>query len=186
MLSAGAAQAATIGTFADPTTGPTPSMFQWNATTGTLTGGWAGANLDLLTPGVSAPDFPNATFTMTPLVATSVTFGIAQFGAGSIQFRDSLNTAIFLIEFDAAVMNASLSFGGSDFIGFNVRFSGPILDVAAQNEAFSFSFANPASTQNGFTVTSSFTSSADQIIPAPGAAAILGAGLLMAGRRRRA
>lgn len=185
-LVAGAAQAATVATFADPTVGPAPSMFQWNNVTNTLTGGWSGTNLNLLTPGVTAPDYNNATFTLTPMVATSVTAGIAQFGAGAIQFFDSNNVAIFLIEFDNATLNSSLSFGASDFIGFNVRFSGSILETAiASDEAFAFSFANPVGTQTGFTVTSSFTSSADVRIPTPGAAAIAGAGLLAVARRRR-
>ena len=59
------------------------------------------------------------------------------------------------------------------------------------NEAFAFSFANILNTHSdtgavtGYTVTSSFTSSADLQIPAPGAAALLGLGGLVAARRRR-
>lgn len=182
---AATAHGSTIATFADPTTGPAPSLFQWNAVTSTLTGGWSGTGLNLLTPSTSAPDYADAKFTVSPLVATSTFMGIALFGAGSIDFTDSANNLVFKIEFDSAMMTSSLSFGGSDFVGFNVRFSGSLLDFPTQNEAFAFSFANPVSTQTGFTVTSSFTSSADQIVPAPGAMALMGLGGLLAIRRKR-
>ena len=86
---AGSAQAATIATFADPTSGPTPSLFQWNGITGTLTGGWSGTGLNLLTPSTSAIDFTNATFTFQPLVAINTMFGNSLFGAGVINFFDS-------------------------------------------------------------------------------------------------
>jgi len=187
-LTAGsAAQAVTIATFADPTLGPAPSLFQWDATTQTLTGGWSNPGLLLQTPGTSAIDFVDATFQLTPMVATSTLFGISFFGPGAIQFFDSAANPIFRIEFDSALLNSSLSFGASDFVGFNVRFSGSILDFPTQNEAFAFSFANPvaAPANGGFTVTSSFTSSADRLIPAPGALALMGCGGLVLARRRR-
>jgi MYXO-CTERM domain-containing protein len=185
-LAAGSAQAMTIATFADPTTGPVPSLFQWNATTNTLTGGWSGTGLTLQTPGSSFPDLTNATFTLTPMVAVFNMFGVVGFGAGAVQFFDSAANPVFRIEFDNAQMSSALSFGASDFVGFNVRFSGTLLDFPTQNEAFAFSFANPTLMGNGgFTVTSSFTSSADRI-PAPGALALVGAGGLLLARRRRA
>lgn len=180
------ANAATIATFADPTSGATPSLFQWSSTTQTLSGGWSGLGLKLETPGTSAPDYLNATFVFAPLVATGSFFGITAFGAGSIEFYDASNVSIFKIDFDQALMNSSLSFGSSDFIAYNVRFSGSILDYPTQNEAFAFSFANPLGSASNFTVTSSFTSSADRLIPTPGAAALMGLGGLLAARRRRA
>lgn len=186
-LAAGSAQAMTIATFADPTTGPVPSLFQWNATTNTLTGGWSGTGLTLQTPGSSFPDLTDATFTLTPMVAVFNMFGTVGFGAGAVQFFDSAANPVFRIEFDNAQMSSALSFGASDFVGFNVRFSGTLLDFPTQNEAFAFSFANPTATGNGgFTVTSSFTSSADRVIPAPGSFALVGAGGLLLARRRRA
>ncbi len=186
-LAAGSAQAVTIATFADPTSGAVPSLFQWNATTSTITGGWSGTGLTLQTPGSSQPDLIDATFSLTPLVATFNMFGTVGFGAGAVQFFDSLANPVFRIDFDNAVMSSAIAFGASDFIGFNVRFSGTLLDFPTQNEAFAFSFANPTPTANGgFTVTSSFTSSADRVIPAPGSIALIGAGGLVLARRRRA
>ena len=180
-----AANAGTIATFADPTTGPAPSLFQWNAVTQTITGGWAGTGLTLLTPSTAAPDYTDARFSLTPMVALSNMFGFVFFGPGAVQFTDSANNNIFRIEFDSAVMSSSLSFGSSDFVGFNVRFSGSILDFPTQDEAFAFSFANPVASQTGFTVTSSFTSSADRLIPAPGAMALMGLGGILSIRRKR-
>jgi hypothetical protein len=185
---AATANAGTIATFADPSPGPTPSLFQWNGATNTLTGGWAGSGLTLQTPGTSSPDLVDAKFTFGPLVATSVIANIAFFGPGSVQFLDSAMAPVFLIEFDNAMMNTSLSFGASDFLAWNVRFSGSILDWPTQDEAFSFSFANPVATGAvpGFTVTSSFTSSAERLIPSPGGAALLAIGFLALAPRRRA
>jgi len=182
---AGSAQAFTVATFADPTTGPVPSLFQWNATTNTLTGGYFGSNLTLETPGIAAPDFPGATFSMAPLVGMNIGGGVVQFGPGSIQFFDSGNQLIFNIAFSSAIMNMSLSFGASDFIGFNVDFTGSMMDMETEGEAFAFSFANPTATQNGFDVTASFTSSADRFIPTPGGALLAGIGGLYVLRRKR-
>lgn len=182
---AGSAQAATIATFADPTSGASPSLFQWSGVTSTLSGGWTGTGLSLLTPSTSAPDYSDVTFTFAPLVAVSSSGMIHTFGAGAIEFFSGV-TSIFKIEFDTAVLNGVSSFGASDFMGYNVRFSGSILDVPVTNEAFAFSFANPtaAPQTQGFTVTSSFTSSAT--IPAPAGLSVLAAGALFAARRRRA
>ncbi|HNB59117.1 MAG TPA: hypothetical protein PK308_02310 [Phycisphaerales bacterium] len=185
-FSAADAHAITIATFADPTAGPTPSLFQWNATTQTLTGGYTNPGLTLRTPGLPVGDFADAKFLLPALVSTGGAFGAFTFGPGSIQFFDSAMSPIFLIEFDSAVLSGSLSFGASDFVGFNVRFSGSILPSPVEGEAFAFSFANPVTTATGFEVTSSFTSSADRFIPAPGAMALVGVAGLVIARRRRA
>lgn len=184
---AGSASGVTVATFADPTSGATPSLFQYNATTQTLTGGYSGLGLTLETPGLVAPDFADVTFTMTPLAAVATLGPFVQFGPGSVQFFDSVASPIFRIDFTGALLAGSQSFGASDFSGFGVTFSGSILGSlqSISNEAFAFSFANPVATQTGFTVTSSFTSSADIIIPSPGAAALLGVGGLLMARRRR-
>lgn len=185
---AASANATTVATFADPTSGPTPSIFQWNGTTNTLTGGWSGLGLNLLTPGTLAPDYADATFSITPLVGV-VAGPVVAFGPGQVNFFDSLANPIFTINFTSATMLIPQGFGSSAFVGAGVTFSGPALGVvqSISNEAFSFSFANIVpQANNGFTSTAAFTSSADIIIPTPGAAAILAfAGLLTAGRRRR-
>ena len=186
-----AAPAVTVATFADPAAGPATPLFAFNAGTGVLTGGWVGQpNLLLQTPGLPLiPDFANAQFTMSPISATGApTFGIYPMGGGSINFFDSTNAPLLTITFSNATL-LSLGFGASDFRSNNVTFTGPIMGgFVVSNEAFSFSFANPAtaSPSGSYTVTSSFTSSADlSPIPAPASAALLGLGGLVALRRRR-
>lgn len=186
-----AANAATVATFADPTSGPTPSLFQWNETADTLTGGWSGTGLTLETPGTTAPDYTNVTFMMTVLVASSVTptpvGPVALFGVGKIEFFSGV-TEILQIDFSSANLLIPQGLGSSSFAGANVVFSGPALGtfISIDNEAFSFGFVNIVSTGNGsFTTTAAFTSSADLEIPTPGSAAIVAAAAGLIGLRRR-
>ncbi len=188
-LAATAAQAVTIATFADPTTGSGAPMFSFNSATNVLTGQWLGQpNLLLETPGVAAfPDYSNAQFQMTPLAAVGSLGPILVMGAGSVSFYDSTNAPLMTISFSGGYLNPATNFGSSDFTGFNVTFTGPILaGLVLTNESFAFSFANPVSATpaGSYTVSSSFSSSAD-IIPAPASVALLGLGGLVAVRRRR-
>lgn len=186
------AQSSTVATFADPTVGgPLSPLFEYNgdATSGVLTGGWSGSNLNLLTPGIPfVGDYANSTFTMTP-VSTSVPLGGGLFltSGGTINFFDASSNPLLTINFTGGFLSSALGFGASDFTGFNVTFSGPILAAygSVTSEAFSFSFANPALTSSGFSVTSAFTSSAELVVPAPASAALIGLGGLVALRRRR-
>ena len=187
-----AASADTVATFADPATGPATPLFQFNSGTGTLTGGWMGQpNLLLQTPGLpSVGDYPNAQFQMTPITATGSFGGIYMMGAGAINFFDATNAPLLTITFSNAILTSSLGLGASDFYGYNVTFTGPILAGygTITNEAFSFSFANPVGPggpNSSFTTTSSFTSSATLVVPGPGSAALLGLGGLLAARRWR-
>jgi MYXO-CTERM domain-containing protein len=187
-IASAASATSTVATFSDPASGPGTPLFTFNAAAGTLTGGWGASGLLLETPGLPlVPNFADATFTMTPLSAMS-SGPIYLMGGGMINFFDSTNAPLMTITFTSAILTSSLGLGASDFSGFNVTFSGPILAGfgSVTNESFSFSFANPAqlATAPGFTVTSSFTSSAE-LVPAPGAAALLGLGGLLAARRRR-
>lgn len=194
-LAAASVQGVTIATFADPAAGPSTPLFAFNSTTGVLTGQWLGQTNPLLlpnllfqTPGVAAfPDFPDARFQMTPVVTTGSFGPVLVMGPGSVSFFDSTNAPLMTISFSGGLLNPATNFGSSDFTGFNVVFSGPILaGLTLANESFAFSFANAVSTTTppGYTVTSSFTSSAD-IIPAPASVALLGLGGLVAIRRRR-
>lgn len=186
------AQSTTVATFSDPTAGgPLSPLFVYSGdnVSGVLNGGWSGTGLNLLTPGIPfVGDYTDATFTMTP-ISTSVPLGGGLFltNGGSINFFDSASNPLLTISFAGGFLTSALGFGSSDFTGFNVTFSGPILAAygTVTNEAFSFSFANPAVTNTGFTVTSSFTSSAALTVPAPASAALLGVGGLVALRRRR-
>ncbi len=183
---AGAAQADTVATFADPSPAGTTPVFRFNGSQ--LTGGWSGPGLTLNTVGLpSVPDFANATFTMTPLNAANIFGNFWALSGGSINFFDSSSNPLLTISFSAATLNVPAGFGASDFVGQNVTFSGPILAgyTSVSNEAFSFSFANPVGTATNLSVTSAFTSSADLLVPAPVSAGLLGLGALAATRRKR-
>ncbi len=185
-----AATADTVATFADPAASASTPLFRFNSGTGTLTGGWAGTNLLLQTPGLpSVPDYANSTFTMSPLSAIGAFGNIYHLGGGQINFFDAASNPLLTITFGDAWLTGSLGLGASDFMSNSVTFTGPIVSGygSVSNEAFSFSFANPlpASPNGSFTTTSSFTSSANLVVPAPGAAALLGLGGLIATRRRR-
>lgn len=183
---AGLAHADTVATFADPSpTGATPLF---SLTANTFSGGWSGTGLTLETPGILAVgDYADATFSMSPLAAVNVFGSFWALSSGSINFFDSASNPLLTISFSSATLNVPAGAGGSDFIGNNVTFSGPILAgyTLISNEAFAFSFANPVGTPNQFTVTSAFTSSADLFVPAPATAGLLGLGAIGALRRRR-
>src|SRR4051812_26214530 len=108
------AQSFTVATFADPSTGPTPPMFTLAGNV--FSGSWSGNNLNLLTPGLAAPDFPNAHFTMSPITvgALGLTSG------GTITFTNNANVPQMTITFSSGHLATPFSFGGSDFIGDNV------------------------------------------------------------------
>lgn len=181
---AGSAQGATIVTFADPAMGPSTPLFEVNSMTGMLTGGWSGSNLLLETPGLPGPNLPDATFTLSA-VALLTPLPFATLGPGQLDFYDSSNVLQLTITFNGGLLTSSFGFGASEFQGNSVTFSGPLLGgTVLTDEAFAFSFANPVATANGYQATASFTSSAT-VVPAPGAAAIIGLGGLALTRRRR-
>lgn len=178
------AHADTVATFADPATGPTTPLFTVNGNL--LTGGWSGTGLTLQTPGTPAPDYLDVTFTITPLVLIPLFNGFFMTSGGVVTFFDGVNP-ILTITFSNGFLTSPTGVGASDFASQNVTFSGPALGgLIPSDEAFAFSFANPRVMQNGYTVTSAFTSSATLDIPGPASLAGLGLGLLVAGRRRRA
>lgn len=182
-LSAASAHAATIVTFADPAMGPDTPLFVVNTMTNQLTGGWTDIGLTLETPGLAAPNFANARFTMSAVTLTSP-LPFATLGPGQIDFWDSSNNPLMTITFSGGLLTSSFGFGASEFQGNSVTFSGPILggDVLT-DESFAFSFANPVATATGYQATASFTSSAT--IPAPAGLGAMAMGGLMIGRRRR-
>lgn len=180
------AQADTIATFSDPSpSGATPLFtFASAAGAGTLSGAWNGLGLNLLTPGLAAPDFADAQFTMPPVAATGG-IGVWSLGAGSVNFFDSGNNPLFTISFASGTLTSPVGTGSSDFVGDNVVFSGPIIPAGILvNEAFAFSFANPRGTMENYTVTAAFTSSAD-VIPEPSSLALLALGSIATLIRRR-
>ena len=182
----GSAHAATIITFADPALGPDTPLFELSGNQ--LTGGWTGLGLTLETPGLAAPNYSNVQFTFQTVTVTPT--GVPPFfqlGAGRIDFYEpgDLMNPLVTITFAGGLLTDALGFGASTFAGFNVEFTGSIIPPGTpSNEAFSFSFANQVGSPDAYTATASFTSSADNI-PAPATIGLLGAGLLVAGRRRR-
>lgn len=178
---AGASQGATILTFADPAGGPSTPLFQLSG--GMLTGGWNGTGLLLETPGLSAANYPDAKFTFAPVTVSGMQ-PFLTLGPGQINFFDSMNNPLVTITFSGGILTDALGFGSSQFAGFDVQFSGPIMEGVPSEEAFSFSFANQVGSPDNYTSTASFTSSANNV-PAPASVALLGLGLLIVGRRRR-
>ncbi|MFH1748351.1 MAG: PEP-CTERM sorting domain-containing protein [Planctomycetota bacterium] len=154
----------TIATFADPSPGAANPLFELDGNL--FSGSWQDTGLLLQTPGLTAPDYVDATFTTT----TMTVVGPYQLSGGTVSFADSGGAPLFDIDFESAYLLPSMAFGANDFMANNVVFSGPIIDGVLEDEAFAFSFANPVATPTGWTVTSAFTSSA---VPEPGTLALL-------------
>jgi len=177
LLVAAPALATTVGTFADPAADGSTPLFDLSGTV--FTGGWTGPNLLLNMP-ITGSTWQNATFTMTPLTVISP----GQLSPGTIQFFKSPADGGGLalqIDFSGALL-APFGWGASDvFVGETVTFSGPGIPPGLIDETFTFAFANPIPTTDGFTYTASFTSSA---VPEPGSLLLLGIGLVVVLRRR--
>lgn len=176
------ASADTIATFSDPSPDGSQPLFTFasNDVTGSLSGSWSGLGLLLQTPGLAAPDFNDARFSM-PAVTAVGGPEVWALGAGAINFTDSGGSALMTITFAGGSLSSPSTFGASDFVGQNVVFSGPIIPGGLSQEAFAFSFANPVGTISDYTVTAAFTSSA---VPEPASIALLALGALVAIRRR--
>lgn len=172
-------QTFTVATFSDPALDETTPLFELNGLV--FDGGWAGSGLDLLTPGLTAPDFLNATFDMDALTLTDPNTGALT--GGQIRFYDSSNALQLTIDFDGAQLYVPFIFGASDgFLATTVTFGGPAVTTPLTSESFAFSFANQVATAEGFTATSAFTSSA---VPEPSSIALVVVGGLLAAIRRR-
>jgi hypothetical protein len=176
------ASADTIATFSDPSPDGSQPLFTFSSAggTGTLSGGWSTNGLLLETPGLGAPDFNNAHFSMPGVAATG---GPSNWtlGAGAINFTDNVGNPLMTITFAGGSLASPITFGASDFVGQNVVFSGPIIPGGLSQESFAFSFANPVGTIGNYTVTAAFTSSA---VPEPASIVLLALGALAAIRRR--
>jgi hypothetical protein len=178
LLFAASTQADTIATFADPA--PNGGDFLFELSGSTLSGGWQGTGLDLITP-ITTEVYEDATFTMTDL--TVDTSGMTS--GGTIEFFESGGPLILQIDFDAGEAYPPFGFGATSLIvGHNVSFSGPIITIPLEEESFAFSFANQVATPTGYTWTAAFTSSA---IPEPSGLLLLGLGsVVLVSTRRRA
>lgn len=172
----------TIATFADPSPDGSQPLFAFSSSgaAGTLSGSWTSTGMLLQTPGLAAPDFPNARFVMAPVAATGGPV-LWTLGSGRIRLQNSSGVDQMFIDFNGGTLTTPVGFGGSDFVGLNVTFSGPIITSPLSQEAFAFSFANPVGTPENYTVTASFTSSA---IPEPASVLLVVIGGMVAVRRR--
>ncbi len=183
LLSA-SSQAFTVATFADPSPDGSTPLFTFNSTALTLDGGFAGTGLTLQTPGWAAPDYSDATFTMTTVSLTATGDpDVFLTAGGTLDYFDSLSNGVMTITFGSGIFVRNNGFGGSDFSGQIVSISGPGIPGDWYNETFNFSFANPETNGNLSTYTAAFTSSA---VPEPATMLALasGAGMLIARRRR--
>ncbi|MBN2445770.1 MAG: PEP-CTERM sorting domain-containing protein [Phycisphaerae bacterium] len=181
-LGALAASAGTIATFADPAMDGTTPLFELDGTT--FSGGWDNDGMTLETPGLPSPDYDDAKMSMDDLTATPVIPGVWVLSGGTIEFTDSLDNPVLQIDFLSATLTSEIGFGASNLYAENVNFTVPGSPLSFSQERFAFSFANDAQTQNGFTWTASFTSSAT-VVPEPGSLGLLLAGGLAVSRGRR-
>jgi hypothetical protein len=175
VFAAAPAYAGTVATFADPAADGSMWLFDLSGTS--FTGGWSGLNLALEMP-ITGSVWHNATFTMTPLNVISP----GLLSPGTIWFYKSQADGGGLalqIDFNAALL-APFGWGASDVFGQIVTISGPGIPSGLTAETFAFSFANPVATEDGFTYTASFTSSA---VPEPASLLLLALGALQVFRR---
>jgi hypothetical protein len=180
----------TIATFDDPSLSSATPLFTRNGNV--FSGGWGAPGLLLRTPGTAAPDYANATFTLSPLTVVNDFGAFAIMSGGVVEFFDSASNPVLRVDFSSASLSNVFSLGASDFLANNVSFSGSaVAGLTLSSESFAVSFSNPVITDSPvnahYSVTSAFTSSAEVIIPTPatglGIAGLLG---LVATRRRRA
>ncbi len=176
------AQAATFATFADPTIGqsnPLP-LFTLDTVGNTLSGSYTGG-ITLVT---SATTYNGVSLSMKSVAATPVVPGVYNLSAGAVTLSNASDSNILTISFAAGTLSDN-GFGGSDFKGNGVTFSGSsVPSTGLTNEAFGFSFANPAQAGNNVTYTAAFTSSASPV-PEPASLAVLGIGAIAMIRRRK-
>jgi hypothetical protein len=172
------AESITIATFADPAADGTTPLFEFDATTRELSGGWSGDGLTLQT---TAGTFEDVTFSM-PTLPVDAFGGV---GGGTLDFVSSGNALLFSVTFDSAFVTV-IGLGATEFLATNdVVFGGSILPGPTENESFGFAFANQILTGPGgsFSATASFTASGE-VIPEPATALLLMVGALASLRRR--
>lgn len=180
-ISVDAEASMTIATFDDPAIDDTTPLFTVDFLNGTLNGGWANGNLGLTLQipysGYTVENsnaFQDAWFEMTE-VRIIDEFGNT--GDGEIDFYayGTTTNPLLTISFESGYVD-SVTFGADEFFAENVTISGIGIPLGSLTEEFfSFGFANKVGSDDGFTATASFDSSA---VPEPATICLLGLGAL--------
>ena len=171
----------TIATFQDPSASGADPLFTIDSDNGLIDGTWGdsktGLNLDITYAGVVYND---AWFVMSTL-----TYGGGYSGttsAGNVKFHADgdapTETSVLEIEFSSAYLNpGGITSQELFFAGINITILGVDISEDLTDEAFGFTFANQVlvPTNNGFTATAAFTSSA-AVVPEPATIVLLGLG----------
>lgn len=186
-----AAQAVTIATHSDPSSG-SPSVFTVDFNTNIVSGGWIQPGLNLSVPVVSGSN-ANLNMWVANMSITNIQnigpLTLLTLGAGEIRYYDTnINNPVFQINFDSATLLEPSSAQAADLTGNNVVFSGSALGSLSgtlTNEVVNYSFANPIFNGNVHTYTASMTSSAD-VVPEPVTLGMLLIGATGIASRRRA
>jgi len=166
----------TVAAFANPSPGSDNPLFTVDFTNDTISGGWTDAGLTLEIP-VGNASYNNATFIMSQLQYTFNDIGGAYTtGGGTIIFKDTFDTPVLTISFNKLWLESRQS-GMNAINGDGVIFEGPDFGILTYEAQFGFTFANTVDTQDGYTATGSFDSSA--VVPEPATILLLGSGFLV-------
>lgn len=169
----------TIATHDDPSGVASNPVF--SVTNALVSGSWTQPGLTLSIPA------NGLVFNNVFMSASIVRTGASSLGAGSVTYYTTdINNPIFKITLDSGFIAEPFLVSGSYLVASNVQFSGTGLAglTPITETQFSFSFANPVSTQNGNTYTASMTSSGNPV-PEPATMTLLGLGVAAYAARKR-
>ncbi len=183
----------TIASFADPSANSNDPLFTLVTDaggSGTLSGGWddskTGLDLQIFENNAVKETLTDVFFVMDDLAYTGLPVSpyVGTTTGGAIKFfADNADPLVadplFMITFDSASVSiGGISGGDTFFSSDNVVFSGTAIQNAISDEVFSFNLVNQLETQDGFTATASFDSSATVPEPVSLGLMLMGLGVL--------